>query len=48
MKWIDEDTLHIQNNGSVTLKVDKEIYHDDGWACKSILMKDEYETCYQK
>lgn len=55
MKWIDEDTLYIQNNApaypnsdrSITLKVDKEIYHETGRACNSILMRDEYTTCYK-
>ncbi|MDX8044372.1 DUF5412 family protein [Gracilibacillus sp. S3-1-1] len=55
MEWKDEDTLSIQNvepaypdsNRSIDLEVDKEIYHDNGLACKSLLMKDEYETCYQ-
>ncbi len=55
MKRLDEDTLYILNddpdypnsNRSIELKVGKEIYHENGWACKSLLMKDEYETCYQ-
>lgn len=55
MEWVDEDTLHIFNdepdypksNRSITLKIGKEIYHENGLACKSLLMKDEYETCYQ-
>jgi hypothetical protein len=55
MEWMDEDTLYIQNdepdypnsNRSITLKIGKEIYHENGLACKSLLMKDEYESCYQ-
>ncbi len=55
MEWMDEDTLYIQNdepdypnsNRSIELKIGKEIYHENGLACKSLLMKDEYETCYQ-
>ncbi|OXT16650.1 hypothetical protein B9K06_14610 [Bacillus sp. OG2] len=55
MKWIDEDTLHILNNDpeypnsnrSIKLKIGREIYHENGLACKSLLMKDEFETCYQ-
>lgn len=55
MKWVDEDTLHIINteyndsesNRSIKLEVGKEIYHENGLACKSLLMKDKYQTCYQ-
>ncbi|WP_456276323.1 DUF5412 family protein [Bacillus sp. AK128] len=55
IKWVDEDTLSILNNDSnnpdlnrsVELDIGKEIYHETGLACKSLLMKDEYETCYQ-
>ncbi|WP_416150057.1 DUF5412 family protein [Salipaludibacillus sp. HK11] len=55
LKWVDEDTLCIQNeepsypnsNRSIELEIGKEIYHGNGLACKSLIMKDEYETCYQ-
>lgn len=55
MEWVDEDILHILNdnpdfpnsNRSITLEIGKEIYHENGLACKSLLMKDAYETCYQ-
>ena len=55
MEWVDEDTLYILNdeheypnsNRSIKLEIGKEIYHENGLACKSLLMKDEYETCYQ-
>ncbi|WP_240374060.1 DUF5412 family protein [Bacillus piscicola] len=55
MKWMDENTLYIQNNEpdypnsnrSIELEIGKEIYHENGLACKSLLMKDEYETCFQ-
>lgn len=55
MEWVDEDTLYILNeepdypnsNRSIALKIGKEIYDENGLACKSILMKDEYETCFQ-
>lgn len=55
IKWLDKNTLYVLNNepdypqwnASIKLKVEKEIYHENGWACKSWLMKDEYETCYQ-
>ncbi|MFD1174017.1 hypothetical protein [Oceanobacillus picturae] len=55
IEWLDEDTLNILNdnpnysnsNRSIELEIGKEIYHDIGLACKSLLMKDEYETCYQ-
>jgi hypothetical protein len=54
MEWLDEDTLYILNdepdysnsNRSIELEIGKEIYHENGLACKSLLMKDEYETCY--
>ncbi|MFJ7407003.1 MULTISPECIES: hypothetical protein [unclassified Lysinibacillus] len=53
--WLDTDTLYILNdkpnfpnsNRSIELKVEKEIYHENGLACKILLMKDDYETCYQ-
>ncbi len=55
MEWLDEVKLSIVNheskytnsNRSIELNVDKEIYHENGLACKSLLMKDEYVTCYQ-
>ncbi|RYG72143.1 hypothetical protein EU245_11665 [Lentibacillus lipolyticus] len=55
MEWTGEDTLSIQNdepgypnaNRSIELEIGKEIYHENGLACKSLLLKDEYETCYQ-
>ncbi|MEK4671034.1 DUF5412 family protein [Niallia sp. FSL R7-0271] len=55
MHWKDEDTLYIVNNDpeypnsnrSIELEVDKEIYHENGLACTSWLMKDEFEQCYQ-
>lgn len=56
IEWVDKDTLFIINesseypelNKSIKLDVEREIYHDRGLACQSWLMKDEYETCYQK
>ncbi|MGM7683293.1 DUF5412 family protein [Cytobacillus sp. Hm23] len=55
MKWMDEDTLYILNaepdypssNRSIQLEIGKEIYHENGLACKSLLMKNKYEICYQ-
>lgn len=55
MEWKDEVTLYIQNedpaypasNRNIELKIDQEIYDEDGLACKSLLMKDEYTTCFQ-
>lgn len=55
MKWLDEEKLSIVNkepnytnsNRSIVLRIDKEIYHENGLACQSLLMKDEYEKCYQ-
>lgn len=54
MIWIDEETLSIYNKAEnskhengIELNVVEEIYHENGLACKSLLMKKEYETCYQ-
>lgn len=54
MNWLDEDTLSIVNKDenpdtdrSIALTVEKEIYDENGLACKSVLMKNDYETCYQ-
>ncbi|MFY3792289.1 DUF5412 family protein [Ureibacillus sp. MALMAid1270] len=52
MFWTDEKTLFIRNvehydNKSITLNVEKEIYHESGLACKSWVMKNEYVTCYK-
>lgn len=55
MEWLDEEKLSIVNkepnytnsNRSIVLSIDKEIYHENGLACQSLLMKDEYEKCYQ-
>ena len=51
MEWTDEDVLFIQNEDSsntksMELNVKKEIYHDAGLACRSLVMKDDDETCY--
>lgn len=52
LDWVDEKTLFITNagpyNNSIRLDVEHEIYHDRGLACRSCLMKGEYENCYQK
>lgn len=56
MEWKTNDVLLIKNEDanypsasrSMELDVSKEIYHDAGLACDSILMKDEYENCYEK
>lgn len=55
LKWVDDNTLYIVNNDpdysdsnrSIKLNIDKEIYDEQGVACTSWLMKDEYEKCYQ-
>ncbi|MDH5162298.1 DUF5412 family protein [Heyndrickxia oleronia] len=54
INWIDDDNLLIVNNEpgyqnsdrSIKLKIGKEIYHENGLACRSLLMKAEFETCY--
>lgn len=56
MDWIKDDVLSITNetpnypgtDRSIELEIGKEIYHETGLACTSLLMKDEYEKCYQK
>ncbi|MET3683324.1 hypothetical protein ABID56_001419 [Alkalibacillus flavidus] len=55
MEWIDDKTLRIENDDlsypgqdrSVTLDVTKEIYHDRGAACRSWVLDQTYETCYE-
>jgi amino acid transporter len=54
MYWVDEESLSITNAGggansnrNVLLKVANEIYHENGLACQSLLMKSEFEKCYQ-
>jgi len=54
MNWVDEESLSITNTGggansnrNVLLKVEDEIYHENGLACQSLLMKNEYTECYQ-
>lgn len=55
MEWLGENTLYIRNddpdypnsNRSIKLEIGKEIYHESGLACKSLLLKDDYENCYQ-
>lgn len=52
LDWVDEKTIFITNagpyNNSVKLNVEQDIYHDRGLACRSWLMKDEYERCYEE
>lgn len=55
MIWKDSDVLFIINkepgypdDHSIELNVNNEIYHDQGLACQSWLMKGEYEVCYQE
>jgi hypothetical protein len=55
MEWVEENILYILNidpnypdsDRSIKLEIGKEIYHENGLACKSLIMKDEYVTCYQ-
>lgn len=49
--WIDETQLHVKNlsvsdDFSITLNVTEDIYHQNGLACKSLLMKNLYANCY--
>ncbi|WP_161485283.1 DUF5412 family protein [Alkalihalobacillus trypoxylicola] len=53
LKWVGEYTLEITNkhfnypdsDRSIELDVTNEIYHENGAACKSLLL--EFTTCYQ-
>ena len=51
IEWVNDKTLLVTNTGpynnSIKLDVEKEIYHNVGLACRSWLMIEEYETCYQ-
>ncbi|WP_306977338.1 DUF5412 family protein [Alkalibacillus salilacus] len=55
MDWVDDETLEIENNDpryqnqdrSVTLDVTSEIYHDRGDACRSWVLKQDYDDCYE-
>ncbi|KGR74266.1 DUF5412 family protein [Ureibacillus sinduriensis] len=55
MSWKGEEVLSISHGGqnypdsdrSIELKIGKEIYHENGLACTSLIMEDEYEECYQ-
>lgn len=54
--WVDDKILNITNeapgfpneNRSIELTIGKEIYDESGAACVSWVMKDEYETCYER
>jgi hypothetical protein len=56
MDWLDDETLNITNdapafpneNRSIKLTIGKEIYDESGAACASWVMKDEFETCYER
>lgn len=48
LQWHDDTTLFVTNaNLSKVLNVETEIYHENGLACQSLLMRNRYETCYQ-
>ena len=48
LQWHDDTTLFVTNaNLSKVLDVETEIYHENGLACQSLLMRNDYETCYQ-
>lgn len=55
MHWIDEETISISHNSrnyfdaeeGIELDVRTDIFDETGIACTSLLMKDEYENCYQ-
>ncbi|MCM3204714.1 DUF5412 domain-containing protein [Paenibacillus sp. CC-CFT742] len=50
LEWESENTLRIENwseysDETMTLNIDDEIYDGQGWACKSLRMKDQYVRC---
>lgn len=50
LEWESEHTLRIENwneysNETITLDINEEIYDGRGWACKSLLTKDQYVRC---
>ncbi|MCD7032678.1 DUF5412 domain-containing protein [Metabacillus sp. GX 13764] len=55
LDWKNDNSLTILNDDpeypnssrTITLKVDQEIYDENGLACRSLLMKKEYTKCYQ-
>lgn len=54
LEWEDEETLYVKNidarnqeDRSIALNVGEEIYDELGLACKSLLMKGKYKSCYQ-
>ncbi len=48
LQWQDDTMLFVTNaNLSKVLNVETEIYHENGLACQSLLMRGSYETCYQ-
>ncbi|WP_274310184.1 DUF5412 family protein [Solibacillus daqui] len=55
LQWIDETSLFINNedqtytdsNRSIQLNIEREIYHENGLACQSLLLRNSFETCYQ-
>ena len=48
LQWQDDTTLFVTNgNRSKLLNVETEIYHENGLACQSLVMRSRYETCYQ-
>ena len=56
VEWKNDETLYIPNktsqypdeDRSMTLNVADEIYHDDGKACRSWLLKGTFKNCYSK
>lgn len=45
--WANDETLIVHNNKRTKLRVEDEIYHEFGGACRSVLTKNTYQTCYQ-
>ena len=52
LNWVDDETISITNAGSgeqrnAVLHIKEDIYHENGLACQSLLLKDTYERCYE-
>lgn len=55
LEWVDDHTLSVVNeypgfsedSRNIELEVGREIYHESGDACHSLLLHNEFETCYE-
>ncbi|MET3683325.1 hypothetical protein ABID56_001420 [Alkalibacillus flavidus] len=55
MNWVDGDELfvlneqpgYVESRRSTVLDVDDELYYDLNYACQSLILQEEYESCYE-